>query len=163
LLARGREATTMMQGECCRRRFLERCLDVEGRTARRRPLAAPSLASHPVCLAASNRGRAQCIAGRGPRLGTGSGLCGRRRVREAHHRRQHQEWRAACNFNNHRGRRCGRRGLILFIVYDDDGVLRRQCSQKNMERIPPDIVSSYLLPFYSGDRRSLVTALLLSR
>jgi hypothetical protein len=46
------------------------------------------------------------------------------------------------------GRRCGRHGLILFIVYDDDGVHRRQCSldwgdsderERNMERITPGI------------------------
>jgi hypothetical protein len=48
-------------------------------------------------------------------------------------------------------------------VYDDDGVLRRQCSQKNREKIHAGIVSSYLLPFYFGDRRSLVTALSVER
>jgi hypothetical protein len=150
-LARGREATAMMQGECRHRRFLERCLDVEGQTARRRPLAAPSLASRTVCVAASNRGRGQCIAGRGPRLGTGSGLCGRRRVREAHHHRQHQEWHAACNFNNHRDRRCGRRDLILFIVYDDDGVLKRQWPKE--QGMNPSR-HSFFLPFAFLFRRS---------
>jgi hypothetical protein len=47
------------------------------------------------------------------------------------------------------GWRCRRRGLILFIVYDDDGIHRRQCNldwgdsderERNMERIPPGIV-----------------------
>jgi hypothetical protein len=55
----------MMHGECRRRsRFLDRCLDgldAEGRASRCRPLAAPSLAARPVCVAASNRGRTQHI------------------------------------------------------------------------------------------------------